>query len=113
MWPGVSIRLADPLEQIRSHVAWFFGVKDAPTPPSNYRKLDELYIALTGDSEFRGVFRGDKSLFAAANTGTLAGMAADAMNKVVTAQMSHLQFWRWHEQLTLPIANDGSVNDMR
>ena len=107
------IYVEEPRDQIRSHVEWFFGVPDAPLPPSNYRKLDQLYVAMTGDSEFHGVFRRDKVMFASADTSTLAGMAVDAMNKVVMAQMSHLQFWRWYEQLAVPIPNDGTVQDMK
>jgi hypothetical protein len=50
---------------------------------------------------------------ASATTTTLANMAVDAMNKVVAAQMSHLQFWRWFEQIAMPIPNDGSVQTMK
>ena len=109
--PNVSVR--DPLNEARRQIEWFFGVEDAPTPPANTRRIDELYIALTGDSQFRGVFQRDKVKFASANSGTLAGMVADAMNKVAMAQMSHLQSWRWYEKVTDPIANDGSVRDMK
>ncbi len=107
------IYVEDPQATIRSHVEWFFGVENAPLPPSNYRKLDQLYVAMTGDSEFHGVFRPDRVMLAAADTGTLAGMAVDAMNKVVMTQMSRLQFWRWYEKLAMPIPNDGSVQSMK
>ena len=109
--PTMSVR--DPLDQVRSQIDWFFGVEDAPVPPPNYRAIDQLYIALTGDSQFRGVFQRDKVKFASANSGTLAGMTADAMNKVAMAQLSHLQTWRWFEKVSDPIANDGSVQDMK
>ena len=60
-----------------------------------------------------GRFHPDKTLFATASTDTLANIAADAMNKVVQAQLSHLQFWRWYERLAVPVSNDGSVHDMK
>ncbi len=107
------IYIEDPLQTLHSHVDWFFGVEDAPLPPSNYRKLDQLYVAMTGDSDFYGVYQPDKVMFAAADTGTLAGMAVDAMNKVIMTQMSRLQFWRWYEKVAMPIPNDGSVQSMK
>lgn len=103
----------DPQDEINNHVEWFFGVENAPLPPSNYRKLDQLYVAMTGDSEFHGVFQPEKVVLAAADTGTLAGMAVDAMNKVIMTQMSRLQFWRWYEKVAYPIPNDGSVQSMK
>ena len=103
----------DPRDEIQSHVEWFFGVEGAPLPPSNYRKLDQLYVAMTGDSEFHGVYYPEKVVLAAASTGTLAGMAVDAMNKVIMTQMSRLQFWRWYEKIAYPIPNDGSVHSMK
>ena len=96
------IYVKDPQEDIRNHVDWFFGVEGAPIPPSNYRRLDQLYVAMTGDSEFYGVFQPDKVLLASADTSTLAGMAVDAMNKVVMTQFSRLAFWRWYEKSDLP-----------
>jgi hypothetical protein len=109
--PWVYVK--DPQEAIRSHVEWFFGVEGAPLPPPNYRKLDQLYVAMTGDSEFFGVFQPEKVTLAAADTSTLAGMAVDAMNKVIMTQFSRLRFWRWYEQITYVIPNDGSVQDMK
>jgi hypothetical protein len=102
-----------PEDNIQEHVDWFFGVEGAKAPPSNYRKIDQLYIALTGDAEFHGVFKPDKVMLASATTTTLANMAVDAMNKVVMTQFSHLLFWRWFEQIALPIPNDGSVQSMK
>ncbi len=77
------IYVKDPIENLQSHVDWFFGVEGTPLPPTNYRRLDQLYVALTGDSAFQGVFQRDRVTLASANTTTLANMAVDAMNKVV------------------------------
>ena len=102
-----------PEDNIQEHVDWFFGVKGAKAPPPNYRKIDQLYVALTGDVNFHGVFQRDKVLLASATTTTLANMAVDAMNKVVMTQMSDLTFGRWCEQVAVPIPNDGSVQSMK
>jgi hypothetical protein len=107
------IYVKDPQTEIRSHVEWFFGVENAPTPPPNYRKLDQLYVAMTGDNEFHGVFRPDRVMLAAADTTALASMAVDAMNKVIMTQFSKLRFWRWYENITYVIPNDGSVQSMK
>ena len=103
----------DPQDNIQEHVDWFFGVEGAKTPPSNYRKIDQLYVALTGDAEFHGVFKPDRVMLASATTTTLANMAVDAMNKVIMMQMSRLDFWRWYERVAMPIPNDGSVQSMK
>jgi hypothetical protein len=103
----------DPQDNIQDHVDWFFGVEGAKTPPPNYRKIDQLYVALTGDTEFQGVFKPDKVMLASATTTTLANMAVDAMNKVIMLQMSRLDFWRWFERVAMPIPNDGSVQSMK
>jgi hypothetical protein len=107
------IYVKDPQEDIKSHVDWFFGVEDAPLPPPNYRRLDQLYVAMTGDNEFFGIFRPDRVMLASADTTALANMAVDAMNKVIMTQFSRLAFWRWFEKITYPIPNDGSVHSMK
>ena len=107
----VSVR--DPLERLQAHVDWFFGVPGTAVPPPTYRRLDQLYVALTGDSAFHGVFRPEQVQLAAATTSTLAGMAVNAMNKVIQAQFSNLSFWRWYERISWPVANDGSVQEMK
>ena len=111
--PGQYIHVGDPKAEIKSHVDWFFGVEGAPLPPPNYRKLDQLYVAMTGDNEFYGIYNPERVMLASADTTALAGMAVDAMNKVVMAQFSKLRFWRWYENITYVIPNDGSVQDMK
>lgn len=109
--PWVYVK--DPQTDIQQHVDWFFGVPETPAPPANYRDLASLYVALTGDVEFHGVFKPERVMLASASTSTLANMAVDAMNKVVQIQMSRLDFWRWYERITMPIPNDGSVQSMK
>ena len=111
--PGQYIHVGDPKAEIKSHVDWFFGVEGAPLPPPNYRKLDQLYVAMTGDNEFYGIYNPERVMLASADTTALASMAVDAMNKVVMAQFSKLRFWRWYENITYVIPNDGSVQDMK
>ena len=103
----------DPKDNIQDHVDYFFGVEGAKVPPSNYRKIDQLYVALTGDTQFHGVYHPERVMLASATTTTLAEMSVDAMNKVVTAQLSRLDFWRWYERIAMPIPNDGSVQSMK
>ena len=105
--------VSDPIDDIPSHVEWFFGVEGAKTPPPNFRKLDQLYVAMTGNNEFYDIFQPDRVVLAAADTGTLAGMAVDDMNKVIMNQFSRLRFWRWYENITYVIPNDGSVQGMK
>ncbi len=40
------IYTTDPIDHLRAHLDWFFGVPDAPIPPPDYRNLDQLYVAL-------------------------------------------------------------------
>ena len=107
------VHVKNPQIDIQNHVDWFFGVPDTPAPPANYRRIDDLYVALTGDVEFHGVFKPERVMLAGATTTTLANMAVDAMNKVVQMQMSRLDFWRWYERIAMPIPNDGSVQSMK
>ena len=106
------IELIDQKETLSGHVDWFFGVEDAPAPPANYRNLSQLYIALTGDTNFYGQYNEELVKFAGANSTDLPNMAVNAMNKVMTAQFSALTFWRWFERVVDVVANDGSLHDM-
>ena len=108
-----DIQVVDTRETLSGHVDWFFGVEDAPAPPSNYRNLSQLYIALTGDSDFYGKYDAERVQFTGANVTDLPNMAVNAMNKVMTAQFSALSFWRWFEQVTDVVGNDGSLNPMK
>lgn len=107
------IQTRDPLEEAAETMDYFFGLSTAPTPNTNMRRFDELYVALTGDVHMRGVFDDNRKLFAAADTTTLANLAVDAMNKVMLEQMNYMDHWRWYERVTSVEPNDGSLHDMK
>jgi len=114
--PRLTVTSGDirtPREMAQSHIDYFFGVEGATPPPANYRSLQQLYIALTGDLNFYGKFDEDNIMLAGASTSDLAEMAANAMNKVIMTQWSHLAHWRWYERVAYATPNDGSVQDMR
>lgn len=94
-------------------VQWFFGVPNVAAPARNMRRFDDLYVALTGDVGFTGVFDAERVELATANTSTLANMAVNAMNKVISIQFGRMEAWRWYERVTAVSANDGSVQDMQ
>ncbi|MFZ0547845.1 MAG: hypothetical protein WAM60_20535 [Candidatus Promineifilaceae bacterium] len=100
------------LDHARNAVDYLFGVPDAAVPEPMLRRSDMLYIALTGDYEWHGVFRPDRVMLTGADTTTLANLATNAMNKVVAAQLSVLTFYRWYEKIAVPTPNDGSLHDM-
>ncbi len=100
------------LDEVENAVNWMFGTPEATTPDPQLRRLDLIYTMLTGDYDFHGVFRGDRVFLAGADTGTLANMAANAMNKVVMAQLSLLTHYRWYETIARPTPNDGSLHAM-
>lgn len=101
------------VERAQQSVDFFLGVQGAALPPANMRNLNALYVALTGDSGFTGMFNAELTQLASANTATLSNMAVNAMNKVVSAQFSALADYRWFEQIVDVVPNDGSVHDMQ
>lgn len=106
------IQMRDPLEEAQEVANYLFGAASA-TPPANMRRVDEWYVALTGDVHFRGTFDPDRVQFAGATTTTLANVAVNAMNKVIIEQMSNLDAWRWYERITSVEPNDGSLHAMQ
>ncbi len=117
--PGASpmgspaIRLGDGLDEARELVGFFFGAAGAPTPPANMRSFADLYVALTGDVHFRGVFDGGRVLFSGATTATLPNLAVDAMNRVIAEQFAALEHYRWYERVTDVAPNDGRLHAMK
>lgn len=105
---GISVG-DGPIERFKGAVDWMFGVPGASLPTPEYRKLDLLYVALTGDVDIIGRF--DPSRAFAASPVTLPDMAVDAMQKVMIAQFSMLSKWRWYERIVHVVPNDGTLND--
>lgn len=106
------IQMRDPLDEAQDVANFLFGAEGASIP-SNMRRVDEWYKALTGDFEFRGTFNPDRVQFAGATTTTLSNTAVNAMNKVLVEQISNLTAWRWYESITSVEPNDGSLNAMQ
>ncbi len=108
-----SLQLRDPLDEARGLMGFFFGAADGATPPPNMRSISDLYVALTGDVHFRGVFDADRVQFSAATTATLPNLAVDAMNRVVVEQFQALAHYRWYERIVSVAPNDGRLHDMK
>jgi hypothetical protein len=100
------------LDHARNAVDYIFGVPEAAVPEPMLRRSDMLYITLTGDYEWQGVFRPERVMLTGADTTTLANLATNAMNKVVASQLALLTFYRWYENIAVPTPNDGSLHDM-
>lgn len=109
---GIS-QMRTGLDSMENAVDWLFGVDNAKTPEPQMRRFDQVYMMLTGDYEFHGVYHPERVFLAAAETGTLANMAANAMNKVVKAQLALLTHYRWYEVIARPTPNDGSLQNMQ
>lgn len=107
------VSLRDGLDEARELVGFFFGAADAPEPPPNLRSFADLYVALTGDVHFRGVFDGDRAQFSGATTSTLPNLAVDAMNRVIVQQFQALEHYRWYERIATAEPNDGTLQAMK
>lgn len=108
--PRGQFHVSDGIDNARGMVEYFFGVAGAAVPPANMRRFSDLYVALTGDEEFRGVFDPARLMFATATTATLSNLAADAMNKVIVEKMALLN--RWYEQIVQVVPNNGTLHDI-
>lgn len=111
--PPRELSLRDPLDEARALVGFFFGAPGADTPPINMRSFADLYVALTGDVYFRGVFDGSRTAFSGATTSTLPNLAVDAMNRVIVEQFRALDHYRWYERVVSVEPNDGSLQAMK
>lgn len=108
-----SVRITNPLDHARNAVEFAFGVPSATPPDHALRNWPALYRALTGDLAWHGRANREHMLFAEADTTALAGLATDAMNKIVMAQFANMSAWRWYENITAVLPNDGSVQSMK
>ena len=111
--PFAAARLRDGLDEARELMGFFFGAAGAAAPPSNMRSFADLYVALTGDAHFRGVFDGGRVLFSGATTATLPNLAVDAMNRVIAEQFAALEHYRWYERVASVAPNDGRLHAMK
>ena len=96
---GSSIQVGmDALEKVNLAAdALLNGIQ----PPSGVAPLSgirELYVLLSGDYEMTGVFHSDRVQLANVNSSTMAGMVANALNKVLINEFQ--QYPRWWEKFT-------------
>lgn len=109
---GGNISVADGRLELQGIADWMFGVESAPLPEPMMRSPRTFYHALTGDHEWHGQVVPERVLFASASTTNLAGLAANAMNKVLVETWAALEAFRWFERLVSVQPNDGSVLPM-
>lgn len=100
-------------DHMENAVNFLFGVPGHTLPEPVLRNPQMLYFAITGDYEWHGVFRPERVQFATANTTTLAGLAVNAMNKIINSQMVRLAQYRWFEKISAVTPNDGSVQPLQ
>jgi len=110
---GGRLTVREPLEEIGEAVNWIFGVAGAKVPAPELRQIAQVYQIVTGDWEWHGVFRPDQSRLAAADSTTLTGLAANALNKVLVNIWDTLPAYRWFEQIVAVQPHDGSTHDMQ
>ncbi len=100
-------------EEVQSALAWLVGDTRAPLPAPHLRSLRDLYLAITGDINFWGVFDPERAQLQSANSGTLAGMAVNALNKAVLLHYDNLLTYRWYEQVVHVLPHDGSTQALQ
>lgn len=113
MRPITAGAMQTPDDRVQAALNWVFGAQDEPTPPPSLRSLRELYLAITGDGEWQGVFRPEWSRLSAASTTTLAGMVVNALNKVVRQHYDNMATYRWYEPVVDVLPHDGSTHDVQ
>jgi hypothetical protein len=91
---GAGDSMSTSLDRIESAVE---AMISGTAPPSGVRPLTgirELYMLLSGDYEMTGLFQPDRVLLANVNSSTMAGLVANALNKVVVNQFAlYPQWW--------------------
>lgn len=93
--PATAREMMDPSDRIR--LAWerTLGLP-VPQHHSDIPRLSgirELYLTLTGDSEFRGQLVPERALLANATTATMANIVADGLNKVMLQAFNRREKW--------------------
>ena len=81
------------LDQIEKALdAMLAGVRPADgIPPLS--GIRELYMLLSGDYEMSGLFHADRVQFGNVNSGTMASLVANALNKIVMAEFQEYPKW--------------------
>lgn len=100
-------------DEVQSALNWLLGDARAPMPAPHMRNLRDLYLAVTGDVNFWGVFNPDYARLQSANSGTLAGMAVNALNKAVMLHYDNLITYRWYEPIVHVLPHDGTTQSLQ
>lgn len=106
-------QMRDTVDKLQAGMDWMLGVPNAKAPAPNLRSIRDLYLAITGDYSFQGIFDPDLAQLASATTGTMAGMAVNALNKAVMMHYDNLMTWRWFEPITYVCPHDGSTQPVQ
>lgn len=100
-------------DEVQAAFNWLAGDTRTPMPAPHLRSLRDLYLAVTGDVNFWGVFNPDFARLQSANSSTLAGMAVNALNKAVLLHYDNLITYRWYEPIVQVIPHDGSTQPVQ
>ena len=112
MRPLTARDMRTGLEDMQEALDWCLGVQGGPVPPPSLRNVRDVYLAISGDVDFYGVYNPDHSRLAAASTTTLPGLARNSLNKVVRQHYDNLATFRWYERIVDVVAHDGSTQDI-
>ena len=110
--PVTAAMMTTPEDRVQSALNWLFGAANEAVPAPGMRSIRELYQAITGDSEWRGVFNPEYAQLAASTT-TLAGMVVNALNKVVMMHYDNLATYRWYETVVDVVPHDGTTQNVQ
>jgi len=110
--PLTARELRTGLDDMQEAFDWCMGVQGGPVPPPSLRNIRDVYLAVTGDLEFYGLFSRERSQLSAASTTTLPGLARNSLNKVVRQHYDNLATFRWYERIVDVVAHDGSTQDI-
>lgn len=106
-------QMRDTSDKLQAGLDWMLGVPGVAVPAPNLRSIRDLYLAITGDYNFQGIFVPDLAQLAAATTGTLAGMAVNALNRAIMMHYNNLMTWRWFEPIVFVTPHDGSTHPIQ
>jgi len=101
---------SDGLGQVEQAVVAMLSGARPPAGVAPLTGIRELYHLLSGDFEMRGLFDGERVYLANVNSSTMAGLVANALNKMVINQFQ--QYPRWWEPAVTP-EDFTSLQDVR
>jgi hypothetical protein len=100
-------------DEVQAALDWLVGDTRTPMPAPHLRSLRDLYLAVTGDVNFWGVFNPDYARLQSANSTTLANMAVNALNRAVLLHYDNMLTYRWYEQIVHVLPHDGSTQQLQ